>query len=176
MRAHRRRCFPAQCLRHQSSADKAARHQRRPPANAPARIPWRESFARQSRHRDWDQQQAARGLRNAVQPIPGKRRHGGLSGGGGELDEHEARKWIASQIDSDKGAIAIGEASIVYTTVHTMGDHVAVHRPSVNREILAKIVDVDLLESRLAKIAASPNEKGKHVHGLFQAGLNAPGW
>jgi hypothetical protein len=93
-----------------------------------------------------------------------------------ELDEDEARKWIASQIDSDKGAIAIGEASIVYTTVHTSGDHVAVHRPSVNREILAKIVDVDLLESRLAKIAASPNEKGKHVHDLFQAGLNTPGW
>lgn len=93
-----------------------------------------------------------------------------------ELDEDEARKWIASQIDSDKGAIAIGEASIVYTTVHTSGDHVAVHRPSVNREILAKIVDVDLLESRLAKIAASPNEKGKHVHDLFQAGLDTPGW
>ena len=93
-----------------------------------------------------------------------------------EFDEDEARKWIASQIDSDKGAIAIGEASIVYTSVHTKGDHVAVHRPSVNREILAKIVDIDLLESRLAKIAASPNEKGKHVHDLFQAGLNTPGW
>ncbi len=29
------------------------------------------------------QQQAARGRRNAIQPIPGKRRHGGLGGGGG---------------------------------------------------------------------------------------------
>ena len=93
-----------------------------------------------------------------------------------DLEADEAQRWIASQIETDEGAIAIGEASIMYTTVHTVGDHVASHRPSVNRRVLGEIVDIDRLEKRLAQIAASPNEKAKQVNDRFRAGLKAPGW
>lgn len=64
----------------------------------------------------------------------------------------------------------------MYTTVQTVGDHVASHRPSVNRRVLGEIVDIDRLEKRLAQIAASANEKAKQVNDRFRAGLEAPGW
>lgn len=64
----------------------------------------------------------------------------------------------------------------MYTTVQTVGDHAASHRPSVNRRVLGEIVDTDRLEKRLAQIAASPNEKAKPVNDRFRAGLKAPGW
>jgi hypothetical protein len=93
-----------------------------------------------------------------------------------DIEADEAQKWIASQIETDAGTIAIGEASIMYSTVQTLGDHVASHRPSVNRRVLGEIVDIDRLEERLAQIAASPSEKAKQVYDCFRAGLKAPGW
>jgi hypothetical protein len=60
----------------------------------------------------------------------------------------------------------------MYSTVQTSGDHVASHRPSVNRRVLGEIVDIDRLEKRLAQIAASPNEKAKQVNDCFRAGLD----
>ena len=90
----------------------------------------------------------------------------------GELapDEEEVRAWTAARIESDEGAAALGCAAVQTGRSYTDGDRVGREHLTVDRDILAKVVDVDRLEARLSEMADGPDAAARELRERFRKG------
>jgi hypothetical protein len=93
-----------------------------------------------------------------------------------DLQPDETRSWIAAQIETDVGALALGKASIQTGRSQSEGDRVGSEYLSVSRKVLADILDVDRLEARLAEVAGHADPEGQRVLDRFREGLKARAW
>lgn len=92
----------------------------------------------------------------------------------GELapeEEEEVRAWTAARIETDEGAAALGRAAVQTGRIYTDGDRVGREHLTVNRDILAKVLDVDRLETRLSGMAGDSNTAALGLLERFRTGL-----